>query len=530
MADEPLTQSTRFRTPGPKRILALDGGGLRGIVSLAFLKRIESLLKERHGNDPDFRLCHYFDLIAGTSTGAIIAAGLAAGMSADELISEYKTLGHKVFKRSFWRRGFSRARYSDKRLISELKRVFGDLTLGDERLQTGLLIVTKRMDTGSPWPLGNNPRGRYYRAGPKDNFIDNADLPLWSVVRASTAAPTFFVPEKITIAEQVGKPTVKGHFIDGGVSPFNNPALQALMYATLDGFKVQWPLGEDRLLLVSVGTGTGDPSQHPSRWAGVQGIQALQSLMDDCGALVEIMMQWLSNSPLAREIDGEIGRLDRDLLTNRPACTYQRYQLDLTRKTIDRLKRGISDKQLAALTSMDRPDQLQTLYDLGLQAAEMVSPDHFPTAFDLPAASSTAGEADLKRYRRRDNTPVTAIPLDLVTSRKNQSGDQLFTYYKWDDTQTAKTGDWLVKSGDEVYTVERQTFEDTYTHIGRPGQYVKTNNVWAKRATQSGTIQTKEGSTRYEAGDYLVFNDPGRQDGYAISAKVFPKLYEPDKP
>src|SRR6516165_5468156 len=60
----------------PKRILALDGGGLRGILSPALLQEIEDILRQRHGGDAGFRLCHYFDLIAGTSTGAIIAATL----------------------------------------------------------------------------------------------------------------------------------------------------------------------------------------------------------------------------------------------------------------------------------------------------------------------------------------------------------------------------------------------------------------------------------------------------------------------
>ena len=62
----------------PKRILALDGGGLRGILTLGLLQKIEDTLRERHASQ-DFRLCHYFDLIAGTSTGAIIAATLALG-------------------------------------------------------------------------------------------------------------------------------------------------------------------------------------------------------------------------------------------------------------------------------------------------------------------------------------------------------------------------------------------------------------------------------------------------------------------
>ena len=132
----------------------------------------------------------------------------------------------------------------------------------------------------------------------------------------------------------------------------------------------------------------------------------------------------------------------------------------------------------------------------------------------------------LKPYRRRDNTPVTAIPLNLVAKPDNQPGDPLFSYHKWDDTQTAKTGDWLVKNGDDIYTVDRRTFEDTYTASSVPGQYVKTGKVWARQAGESGTIQTKEGTTRHQAGDWLVFNDPDGEDGYAMSAERFESLYE----
>ena len=78
---------------GPKRILALDGGGLRGVLTLGMLREIETLLRARHGDDPDFRLCDYFDLIAGTSTGAIIAAALSLGMSVDEVHGHYMQAG-----------------------------------------------------------------------------------------------------------------------------------------------------------------------------------------------------------------------------------------------------------------------------------------------------------------------------------------------------------------------------------------------------------------------------------------------------
>src|SRR5258708_34193390 len=70
----------------PKRILALDGGGLRGILTLSYLAEIESGLRERHGGSEDFRLSHYFDLIAGTCTGSIIAAALAPGLALGEFL------------------------------------------------------------------------------------------------------------------------------------------------------------------------------------------------------------------------------------------------------------------------------------------------------------------------------------------------------------------------------------------------------------------------------------------------------------
>src|SRR6516225_10849324 len=136
------------------------------------LRRIETVLRMRHAKDPGFRLCHYFDLIAGTSTGAIIAAALALGMTVAEVIGHYQKLGREVFLKGWFREGIVRARYDENKLTAHLKRVFGkDRTLGDESLLTGLLVMTKRLDTGSPWPLGNNPRGRYFKAEQADTWI-----------------------------------------------------------------------------------------------------------------------------------------------------------------------------------------------------------------------------------------------------------------------------------------------------------------------------------------------------------------------
>ncbi|MDH4065416.1 MAG: patatin-like phospholipase family protein [Acidobacteriota bacterium] len=380
-----LSRDQHFQAPGPKRILALDGGGLRGILTLGFLRRIEAILRQRHDDDASFRLCHYFDLVAGTSTGAIIAAALAIGMSVDEVIAHYQALGRDVFQKHWLRRGIVTARYDGQRLITHLKRVFGeDRTLGDESLQTGLLVVTKRLDTGSPWPLGNNPKGRYFRVTPGDTRISNADYALWQVVRASTAAPSYFDPEAITIAEVTGQQRVVGTFVDGGVSPYNNPSLQAFMYVTLDGYNVNWSTGDKNLLLVSVGTGTSDPRQAPSRIAAEGAIKALFSLMDDCATLVETLMQWLSSSRTARSIDRELGPLDHDLLAGAPLLSYLRYNVSLTADEVSALHPGLSPERVASLSTMDDPDNLAVLLELGTAAAARdVEAADFARTFDL---------------------------------------------------------------------------------------------------------------------------------------------------
>jgi hypothetical protein len=365
--------------------LALDGGGLRGILTLGILARVESILRKRHGDEDGLRLCHYFDLIAGTSTGAIIAAALARGMTVAEVLAHYQRLGREVFKKSWFRWGLSRPSYDDRPLTRHLKDIFGKTaTLGDGSLQTGLLIVTKRLDTGSPWPLGNNPRGRYHRAGPGDDWISNADYPLWKVVRASTAAPRYFAPERITIARQPGKRDVVGTFVDGGVSPNNNPALQAFLYATLDGYQVKWATGADKLLLVSVGTGLSDPSQRPSRFAAPGAVTALVSLMDDCAALVETMMQGLSASPTARTLDREVGDLRGEQLAGRPQLSYLRYNASLAAANVDAACPGLPPRQVQSLGEMDRPANLDVLYQIGAAtAARQVVEEHFAPTFDL---------------------------------------------------------------------------------------------------------------------------------------------------
>jgi predicted acylesterase/phospholipase RssA len=388
MAYKQKNRDEHLRNDGrPKRILALDGGGLRGILTLGILQKIEAILRDRHGHSDDFRLSDYFDLIAGTSTGAIIAATLALRWSVEEIRKKYMSLGERVFEKSVFRQGFFRAKYDEEKLIDELKKVYGaGTTLGGPELRTGVLIMAKRLDTGSPWPISNNPRGKYFstRSG---GTIGNGEYPLWQVVRASTAAPAYFDPETITIVEKPDHKTVKGEFVDGGVSPFNNPALQALMYATMDGYRIGWPTGADKLLLVSVGSGAADPEVKTAYITAQQAIRALLSLMNDCASLQETILQWMSSSPTAREIDRELGDLRHDLVAGAPLLSYLRYNVDLSRENVQRLDTNLTDsKVIESLSEMDTPENMMVLHRLGMLAAEHdVRASDFASLFDLLA-------------------------------------------------------------------------------------------------------------------------------------------------
>lgn len=134
-----------------------------------------------------------------------------------------------------------------------------------------------------------------------------------------------------------------------------------------------------------------------------------------------------------------------------------------------------------------------------------------------PLPDELAGR--LRKYRRKERTRVVAIRLDLDTPG--------FTYEKWGGTQRCKPGDWILHRDDETYTVDAEVFERTYRRVS-PGVWEKVAPVWAVKATEPGTIPTKEGSTDYEAGDYLVFNDPEARDGWAVAGDRFHSLYDRD--
>jgi len=392
----------RLNAPGPKRILTLDGGGVRGAITLGYLKRLETILMKQSG-DPDFRLSDYFDLVGGTSTGSILASCIAIGMKVDDIKVNYFNVINKIFgkKYSQWNvipsKGaqkivnilFSKADYDSRPIEDALKMMFKDITLGSDDFKSGLVIVAKRADTNSTWPLINHPGGKYFNS----EHGRNNEILLWKAVRASAAAPTYFIPLII----DVGGGIPAAAFVDGGMTMANNPSLQTLMVATLKGFPFRWKMGAENLLLVSIGTGVSKTNKQSTDITAYQEFQwAAQipdMLMEDASWQNQIIMQWLSNSPVPWEIDGEIGDLDGDLIApgdnGNGLLSYVRYNTWLTKAYLDKLmSKSYAQEKVTDFNQMDHAANCDELFSIASVAAEKeMKEEHFPGSFMADARS-----------------------------------------------------------------------------------------------------------------------------------------------
>ena len=361
-----------------RRILALDGGGVRGVIELAFLERIETLLRARSANPANFRLCDYFDLVGGTSTGSIIAAALATGRSVAEVRAIYERLAPRIFRRHWWRIAGLQSRFSAAEISEDLRREFPQMKLDDPRIRTLLALVMKRMDTGSPWVVSNIPTAPYWNAAPDHGTDGNRHLSLAALIRASTAAPFYFGPERIPVSS-----LDTGVFIDGGVTPHNNPTIALLMLATMNAYGLRWPPSQDGLLLVSIGAGAFKVTVPSKRlkWRPASGFAftALKGLIGDCQVSNHTMLQWLGHSRMPWVLNSEIGDLAHENLAGRPLFSYQRYDIHLDRKWLkEELGFEISPKQERAIRAMDDPAIMPLLSTLATAAAlKQVRPEHF---------------------------------------------------------------------------------------------------------------------------------------------------------
>lgn len=313
----PTIPAADLTTP-VNRLLSIDGGGIKAFVSIAILTRMEEILAARYASQyPDhdrsqFRLAHYFNFIGGTSAGSILAAYLATGASMREVAAEFEDSAKRMFKDAPpWR--VPQWRYQRKALANYLKQRFSrdpdrePYLIGDPEVQTLLMIVALNASTGSHWPIFNNPEARY---SDLDLPYTNLSFPLWQVIRSSTAAPTFFPPERLPSGPKYGH-----EFVDGGVCSLNNPSYAMYLQATLPEYHVEMGTGLDKMLLVSVGTGQIKdkyPAGTIEEMHVVESAQlAVQSLMDSSSKLQDIFCRERGcyANHVRQSIDGELGQL-----------------------------------------------------------------------------------------------------------------------------------------------------------------------------------------------------------------------------
>lgn len=204
-----------------KKILSIDGGGIKGVFPAAFLADVEDAIGEP--------IVDYFDLIVGTSTGGIIALGLGMGIPAKDILGFYQQHGPKIFKggtRLGRLRPVVTAKYNPAPLKAALDEVFGDRRLGEST--TRLVIPSLDLETGDVHVLKTAHHSRFER----DYKLSVVDVAL-----ATAAAPTFFPTHRLA----AGIPLV-----DGGMWA-NNPMGPAAVEAV--GL-LEWPIGDVRLLSI----------------------------------------------------------------------------------------------------------------------------------------------------------------------------------------------------------------------------------------------------------------------------------------
>jgi hypothetical protein len=368
-----MSLEDRIRSNGPKKILALDGGGIRGILTVEILAEIEALLRAKSGGKEDFVLADYFDFFAGTSTGAIVAACLSWGMTVDRVRRFYLENGAEMFDRSSLLDRYYRHKFSSEKLTARLKLEFGeDTSLGSDKLRTLLMMVLRNASTDSPWPISNNPGAKY---NDKTRADCNLHLPLWQLVRASTAAPTYFPPEIVKVG---GREFI---FVDGGVTMYNNPSFQAFLMATVEPFNLGWPAGEDKLLIVSVGTGTSPAANadlKPDEMNVLYNATSIPSALmfaalNEQDFLCRVFGKCLAGDALDREIGDMVGKRGP---VKEKLFTYARYNAELTRDGLDALR--LTDIEPKNVQQLDSIEFIPDLQRVGKAvASQKVRAEHF---------------------------------------------------------------------------------------------------------------------------------------------------------
>jgi predicted acylesterase/phospholipase RssA len=355
-------------TAGKRLILSLDGGGIRGIMTLQLLKQLEVIAEM-----PCYKL---FDMVVGTSTGGIIAGLMAAGKTATEIEKLYLELVNQVFtKKSIMASRFiNPPEYTKKYYRSKLKGYLGNISIAQVCVQNeiDLLITTKDVAAGEETFFSY-----FYEGTPK--AATYGDVLLRAAMEATMSAPTYFTPLE--------------RFVDGGVTTYNNPTLAAIIEAVQYGTKDKYTL--DKLTVFSFGTACRPQFVLPQDVTDPDGLDTkfwLQWLMTESGDDASDMQSFLFRSGLLKDLD------------------VRRFQISLDSKAISNLENvDISDiPQVNA-------DRLHDLSDEILSGIALDDVARFPLMQRIGT--------EIVKYIQKNQTPPFSTGLvddsgnDLLVSR-----------------------------------------------------------------------------------------------------------------
>jgi patatin-like phospholipase/acyl hydrolase len=241
------------------------------------------------------------------------------------------------------------------------------------------MMVMRNHTTDSPWPFSNNPYAKYNDRSRDDC---NLNLPLWQLVRASTAAPTFFPPEIVTLGNQKKYDFI---FVDGGVTTYNNPAYLAFQMATAKPYAVNWQTGADQMLIVSVGTGNAANARPDLKegdlWLLDHAKNIPSALMNAATAGWDMTCRVLGECRHGGIIDREIGDMvmpssDDSNFTGAKLFTYMRYDPDVSQSGLNAL--GLDDVDATKVQVMDSVDYIDEIQKVGKSYADKhVDINHF---------------------------------------------------------------------------------------------------------------------------------------------------------
>lgn len=230
------------------KILSIDGGGIRGLIPAKVLAELEEELQKK---EPNKQLYEHFDLICGTSTGAILAIGIALGIPAKDLAKFYEENAEIIFPRFIFRfipqqsRAILNAIYSNKKLLKKLREVYADANGGKDPLLNDL-----KAKVCIPAFNGNNGEINVLKTKHHPDYRRDYKMPAYQVAMSSASAPVYFPPHSFSFKNELGEGTYI-NMIDGGIFA-NNPALIGVFEAT---DKLDIPIGD--IAVLSLGTGEG---------------------------------------------------------------------------------------------------------------------------------------------------------------------------------------------------------------------------------------------------------------------------------